>query len=302
MSKRLVEATRNQLLNKSKNADNYSAKNQSKGKNRYERRLKSRVMNNIVNYNRISMDSLFKQDILTVGIEVQGETNQYTVTVRCRGLLREIQREVKANGGKLEFKNITRALTRVLNSEDVFIRCDCPDAKYRMNFWQWKNGYGTQVEPRPSDITNPNDTKGAGCKHTLLVLSNLEWVMKVASVINNYIKYCQKKLQNNYATYIFPKIYGIPYNRAVQLSIFDTGMLPQDQETLRNIASTNLKDRDNRGRFIKGNSMRFKPKSTKPKEQPETKYMDKLELEDEKELPKKRIKVDIDDTEEVEEK
>ena len=39
--------------------------------------------------------------------------------------------------------------------------------------------------------------------------------MKISSVINNYIKYCQKNLQNAYATYIFPKVYGIPYKKAV---------------------------------------------------------------------------------------
>ena len=95
-------------------------------------------------------------------------------------------------------------------------------------------------------------------------MSNLDWMMKVSSVIFNYIKYSQKNLQTNYANYIFPKIYGMPYNKALQLDLFDNGLLPSDQETLTKIASTNLKNKDEKGRFIKGNEFRFK--GTKSKE------------------------------------
>lgn len=256
----LLEKTRQELINKSKNADNY--KDQSKGKNRYERRLKSRIANSVAQYNKIDMDAFFKRDILTVGIDVQGETDNYVVTMRFNGVLKEIQRDVKDNNDKLEFKIIARAMSRVYNSGDVRLHCTCPDWKYRQAYWADKGGYGTQYEPRPSDITNPKDSKGGGCKHSLLVMSNLDWMMKVSSVINNYIKYCQNNLQNNYATYMFPKIYGMPYNKAVQLSLFDTGLLPSDQETLTTVATTNLKDKDEKGRWIGGNSYRFK--STKP--------------------------------------
>lgn len=256
----LLEKTRQELINKSKNADNY--KDQSKGKNRYERRLKSRIANSVAQYNKIDMDAFFKRDILTVGIDVQGETDNYVVTMRFNGVLKEIQRDVKDNNDKLEFKIIARAMSRVYNSGDVRLHCTCPDWKYRQAYWADKGGYGTQYEPRPSDITNPKDSKGGGCKHSLLVMGNLDWMMKVSSVINNYIKYCQNNLQNNYATYMFPKIYGMPYNKAVQLSLFDTGLLPSDQETLTTVATTNLKDKDEKGRWIGGNSYRFK--STKP--------------------------------------
>ena len=43
MNRKLYEDSRSQLLSKSKKADNYSPNNQSKGKNRYERRLHSKV-------------------------------------------------------------------------------------------------------------------------------------------------------------------------------------------------------------------------------------------------------------------
>ena len=32
-------------------------------------------------------------------------------------------------------------------------------------------------------------------QHILLVLANVDWIMKVASVINNYVHYAEEKLQ-----------------------------------------------------------------------------------------------------------
>lgn len=99
---------------------------------------------------------------------------------------------------------------------------NCPDFRFRQAYYATKDGYNSGIpEIRPSDITNPNDTKGAGCKHINLILGNVDWIMKVASVINNYIHYMEEHMQRKYADLMFPKIYGIPYNKAVQLNLFD---------------------------------------------------------------------------------
>lgn len=46
-------------------------------------------------------------------------------------------------------------------------------------------------------------------------------MMKVASVINNYIHYAETYMQRQFADIIFPKIYGIKYPEALQLGLFD---------------------------------------------------------------------------------
>ena len=56
----------------------------------------------------------------------------------------------------------------------------------------------------------------------MLVLSNTVWLLKVASVINNYIKYMERYRQNDYAKIIYPAIYGKEYTQPVQLSIDDS--------------------------------------------------------------------------------
>ena len=260
----LLEKTRQELINKSRNADNYTSKGRE-NQNRYTRRLKSQIANSVRDYNRIDMDAFWKGDILDFDVHVKGETNNYIVQITFENILKELQREVKGNNNKLEFKCVLRALLKSFNGDNVYISCSCPDWKYRMAYWATKNQHNSgQPEVRPSDITNPSDSKGAGCKHSLLVISNLDWMMKIASVINNYIKWCKENMARNYADYIFPKIYGMPYNRAVQLSLFDdpddNGLLPSDQETISKVIDKSVQGRDERGRWAKGNEYRFQPR------------------------------------------
>jgi hypothetical protein len=134
---------------------------------------------------------------------------------------------------------------------------NCEDWQYRHAYWATQNNYNSgSPEIRVSDITNPNDTKGSGCKHIMLVLSNMDWIMKVCSVINNYIKYARQFMQRLYADYIFPQIYGIKYDKAVQLSLFDTDDFDSSPLTLDDANRLGRKS----GQFKTGNPFRFKKK------------------------------------------
>lgn len=68
--------------------------------------------------------------------------------------------------------------------------------------------------------------------------------MKIASVINNYIHYMEEHYQRLYADVIFPKLFGMPYQRAVQLSLLDdnTDNLNNSEKELK------LSNRYGRGR------------------------------------------------------
>ena len=252
----LLELNRNQLINKSKNSDNY--KDTSKGRNRWERRNHSRIDRRVDQYNKIDMNTFFKKDELKVGINVHGETDDYIVTIRFNGALRSISDEIKRNNNKLEFKCVLIALQRTFNTGDVFVSCSCPDWKFRIAFQATKGGYNSgQPEIRASNITNPQDTKGAGCKHINLVIGNIDWVMKIASVINNYIHYMEEHYQRLYADVIFPRLFNMPYQRAVQLSLFDTGSDELDSQE-GEIKLSNRYGRD-RGQFrsdVRVNNMR----------------------------------------------
>lgn len=221
----LHEDSRAKLLAKSKQSD--------KGFQRFKRRVKSRVANSVKQYNAIDMDKLFKDDILTVDINVKGETDNYIVKISFGGFLELLKDQVNKQDGLFNYKAVTRALVLGFNKDDVYIHCTCADWQYRYSYYATKNDITSgEPENRPSNITNPDDKLGAACKHVLLVLSNTSWILKVASVIHNYVNYMEKHYQKLYADIIYPAIYDKKYEEPVQLDIFDDDTLDSATDTI----------------------------------------------------------------------
>lgn len=235
----LTEASRNDLITKSKRGKEY--KDKSKGRNRWERKKYSKVASTTREYNSIDMNSFFKKDILTINIPIRGETDNYTVRIKFGGALKEIQEMVKKNNNRLDYKSISQALVRCFNGENVYVRCTCEDFTYRFNYWAEKNGFSAdtkrEVAPYENQFewTNKYDDMGGICKHIALVISNTFWLMKVASVINNYIHYAETYMQRQFADIIFPKIYGVKYPDAVQLGLFDRQYLKHSKGVIDEI-------------------------------------------------------------------
>lgn len=255
----LFEDNRQKLINKSKTSE--------KGKKRFDRRNKSRVANTVKSFNSIDMNKLFKEDILTVNIPVNGETDDYTVRITFGGFL-EILRDTTEPGQELNFRDISRAAIIGFNRDDVFIHCSCPDFKYRFNYYATRNNINSGTpETRPSKITNPDDNLGSACKHVLLVLNNTSWIIRVARVIINYIRYMQVHYEKLYADIIYPAIYGAEYTDDVQLSIDDMSSTDnlageEDTDTL-DAASDYNKERT---KFQKGNDKGIRFASDEPEE------------------------------------
>jgi hypothetical protein len=250
----LTEANRVTLIAQSRNAGAY--KNTERGKNRFERKKYSKIANAVKNYNEINMNALFKQDILQVNIPVVGENDEYTVTVKLEGVINEIQKNIKNNSNKLEFRTIIQALTKVFNTTDVYVKCTCPDFKYRFAHWNIVKNVSVDDsanDPGPGKgIANPNDDKGRGCKHILLVLANGDWMMKVASVINNYCHFLSEKKPEAFLKLVFPKLYGVPADEADQNDIVENN---EDLETGKDLIDVINDWAKNRGKFKKGSNI-----------------------------------------------
>ena len=120
---KLSEANRTSLIAQSRNAGAY--KNQERGKNRFDRKRYSKIANQVKSYNAINMNDFWKKDILQVNIPVVGETDEYTVTIKLEGVVTEIQKNIKNNSNKLEYRTIIQALTKVFNTTDVYAKCTC---------------------------------------------------------------------------------------------------------------------------------------------------------------------------------
>lgn len=122
---KLDEATRTQLVAQSRSVGQY--KDTSRGRNRMERKKYSKIANAVKAYNAIDMNSVFKQDILLMNIPVVGESDEYTVTIKLEGVIAEIQKNIKNNGNKFEYRTVIQALTKVFNTTDVYTKCTCAD-------------------------------------------------------------------------------------------------------------------------------------------------------------------------------
>ena len=240
----LTEVTRSQLITKLKSS--------AKGKQRFDRRNKSKVANTTAAMNKIDMNKLFTEDILSVGIPVRGETDDYVVTISFVGFLELLQDEI-SKSDNLSFREISRAAIKGFNKDDVYINCSCPDFAFRYAYVASKNNYNSGArENRPANITNPNDSLGSGCKHTLLVLNNTSYMIRVARAIDNYIKYMQRHYPKMYADIIYPAIYGEEYVEPVQTTFDDTDELKDtsdviDQANIERKDSTKFKPNNQSG-------------------------------------------------------
>lgn len=286
----LHEDSRTLLVSKSRSVGPY--KNQMRGKNRFERKKHSQIAKTVKQYNKIDMNKLFKEDILEVSIPVTGETDNYTVSIRMDGVVKEIARNIKTNKNALEFKTIVQSLTKVFNTANIFVKCSCPDYKYRFAHWNIINRVSvddTSKDPGPGKgIRNPNDQLGRGCKHVLLCLANGDWVIKVASVINNYVHYAEEKLRPAFLKLIFPKLYGVTFDEAEE-----NNLLPEDTElaTSESIIDAINDYGRNRGKYKPGTNKNpvtgtgGKQKATKPediKQAPEAKKTEPQQASDKK--------------------
>ena len=250
---KLDEATRTQLVAQSRSVGAY--KDQSRGKNRFDRKKYVKQANSVKAYNAIDMNKVFKQDILQVSIPVVGETDEYTVTIKLEGVVAEIQKNIKNNNNKFEFRTVIQALTKVFNTADVYTKCSCPDFKYRLAHWNIVKNVSvddSSQDPGPGKgITNPNDDKGRGCKHILQVLANGNWMMKASSVIVNYCHFLSEKKPEAFLKLVFPKLYGVPADEAAENNLVADN---EDLETGKDLIDIVNEWARDRGKFKKGSN------------------------------------------------
>ena len=258
--KYLLEDSRAELIQKGKKGARYRG-TWAYGKNRYQRRVHSSVANTVKDYNAIDMNKLFKDGILSIFIKIKGETDAYSVGISFGGFCEILHDQIK-NDEEVSLRHIVKTILTGINKSDVFIECDCPDYQYRFRYWNTQTRINMGVpENRPSNITNPNNSLGSGCKHCLLALNNTVWCLKVASVINNYITYIKDNRENLYAKVIYPAIYKKEYKKDTQTNL-------DNDENAENEIDTAIEYGRNKPLFKKGNTqgIRFAKSRENPDE------------------------------------
>jgi hypothetical protein len=129
-----------------------------------------------------------------------------------------------------------------------------------------------------------NDTVEAACEEFRAVTSKKQtpkkpwyqnWMLKVASVINNYCHYLSEKKPEVFLKLVFPKLYGVPADEADQNGIVEDN---EDLETGKDLIDIINDWARTRGRFQKGTNknpvtgtggkQKAEEPETKPKEEP----------------------------------
>lgn len=171
----LLEVSRKDLINKSRMQD----------RRKFQRRLNYQVSN----FRGVDLEQLFEHDYFVFKTPIK----DYVCTVAFPGVFSSLQKVVKSTNGdpkKINLQMVIKALRIAFDAtDDVKVDCTCADFWYRYSYVATQNGY-KYGEPQkiPAPITNPDDNIGSTCKHLSLLLSNKQWVVKAASVVNSFIK------------------------------------------------------------------------------------------------------------------
>lgn len=174
----LLEIRRQQIVDKSKNQSQKS-KERFKKRTHYQGNLMIRDIN---------LDRFFSDDLIVATAKV----GDYFATVAFQGVLSRILDLVKGSKNHtLVQKLIIKAVSQVIDDSDLLINCDCDDFKYRFAYWATTYGYKwgkQQNQPPKYKRTNMDDISGSCCKHLLAVLSNKNWVNRIAIAITDYVE------------------------------------------------------------------------------------------------------------------
>lgn len=171
----LFEVSRKDLVLKSRSQD----------KKRFSKRLNYQVSN----FRGVDLKELFENDYFVFNTPIK----DYICTVAFPGVFTQLREVVKSTHGdpmRINLQMVIKALRLAFDAtDDVKVNCTCGDWKYRFAYVATVHGYKYgPPEDRPANITNPNDSLGATCKHLSLLLSNKKWLVKAASVVNSFIK------------------------------------------------------------------------------------------------------------------
>lgn len=167
----LNEVTRKNMVGKTK----------VQSPSRYDKRLRYRQFG--IN---LDPENILKTDELISRVTVK----DYDCTIAYYGLLHELRLVVKAQPKhNVTLQSVIRALYRSIDNTDIMVDCTCADFVYRYAYWATKYGYKYgKPETRPADKTNPNDKIGAMCKHLTSILTNKKWLVKLATLVNTFVK------------------------------------------------------------------------------------------------------------------
>ena len=142
-------------------------------------------------FNNVNFEKLFTNDSFVW----ESRVGDYIVTISFEGAFQNLYNEISDWSGnnrwkRITLKQLTRCLSKALDTEDLRVNCTCPDFLYRFSYWLSRPDvdakYGLK-QNRPPKVRNVKNNKGYVCKHVLSVLYGKRWVPAAAKAWLNFI-------------------------------------------------------------------------------------------------------------------
>lgn len=142
-------------------------------------------------FNNVNFEKLFTNDSFVW----ESRVGDYIVTISFEGAFQNLYNEISDWSGnnrwkRITLKQLTRCLSKALDTEDLQVNCTCPDFLYRFSYWLSRPDvdakYGLK-QNRPPKVRNVKNNKGYVCKHVLSVLYGKRWVPAAAKAWLNFI-------------------------------------------------------------------------------------------------------------------
>lgn len=159
---------------------------------RYNKRLGYKASSG----SEVDVDSLISKDLLVARVPVK----DYYCIIAYNGIMNQLFDVLKKQPRpNVTLQSVIKAISQAIDKTDVLVDCTCPDFKYRYAYYASKFGYKYgKPETRPPKKTNPDDNIGAMCKHLTSLLANKRWLIKLATIVNNYIKQYADDIRKKY--------------------------------------------------------------------------------------------------------
>lgn len=168
--KTLLEKNRQELLNKQKR----EAPKRIKRANSYS-------------VTDISIDSsALVNDWLVITTTISGNSSNYSDSIAFKNVMTDLISLAKIDSSHyVNSKLIIRSIKRSLDSQDVYISCDCDDFKFTYDYWSShdKFKWGKLQSSNGKGIRNPHNDKGSMCKHLYALLRSNNFLDKVSDKI-----------------------------------------------------------------------------------------------------------------------
>lgn len=136
---------------------------------------------------KISIDSdAFLNDWLVITTDINGNGHSYTDTIAFKGVVNDLIKQAKnASSHTVNSKLIIKSIHNSLDINDIYIDCDCPDFKYRYEYWatQGKFKWGKLQNSNGQQIRNPKNDIGCMCKHLFALLRSNMFLNSVSDKI-----------------------------------------------------------------------------------------------------------------------